>query len=225
MAPKRSKKNITTTTTAHKKLMHEKKAYEETISIKLEALPVPDMADAIWNRIADQLDLDMPENDGGGNSNGPSSNPFTGWMGKAGTFIFVTDLVLSFFLMNKKEKKAAPQTVITNSQSAKDTGSFIDSRLHSTELVPNTGLPKNNNGLPHVINEVTGNAIDPPADSIVNTVVSPSLYPGDTIQNVAAVPPPQRKNNIDTTVLKPKGRGVQGITDDSYKIVPKKDST
>ena len=74
--------------------MNQKKAYEQIITGKLEALPLPDLADAIWARIETQLDIDMPEGDGGPGS-GPSSGG--GWIGGAGLFVFVAALITIFF--------------------------------------------------------------------------------------------------------------------------------
>ena len=53
--------------------MNERKAYEQTIKGKLEAIPLPDMEDAIWARIETQLDIDMPTDDGGGNAPSPNN--------------------------------------------------------------------------------------------------------------------------------------------------------
>ena len=52
--------------------MNNKQAYEITITSKLEALPLPDMEDAIWSRIEAQLDIDLPTDDGGGGTSAPN---------------------------------------------------------------------------------------------------------------------------------------------------------
>ncbi|HEX2606857.1 MAG TPA: hypothetical protein VHK91_05735, partial [Flavisolibacter sp.] len=80
--------------------MHPKQAYEQTITSKLEALPVPDMADAIWARIEAQLDLDMPTDDGGGNPSSPSGG---GWAGKASLFAVIAAIVIVYFLRSRTE--------------------------------------------------------------------------------------------------------------------------
>jgi hypothetical protein len=218
MAPQRSKKNFTTTITAFKKLMQEKKAYEQTIASKLEALPVPDMADAIWARIERQLDLDMPENDGGGNNGGPASPPLRSWIGKAGIFIFVTALVLSFLLYtNRKNKSAVPGTTITNELSVKKTDSLINTVSPSTQSEERMNPPRSTTQLP--------GATAIPLDTMLNLAAGPVPYPIDTTQKFTAVLPPQLKPAIDTTPLKRKSRGVQGINEQDYRIVPSRDST
>ena len=82
--------------------MNQKKAYEQTIAVKLEAIPLPDMADAIWARIENQLDIDMPTDDGGGNSTPDAPSGF-GWIGGSVLFVFAVALV-SFFIINNNNK-------------------------------------------------------------------------------------------------------------------------
>ena len=50
--------------------MRNKETYELTITSKLEALPLPNLEDAIWSRIEAQLDIDLPTDDGDGGNSG-----------------------------------------------------------------------------------------------------------------------------------------------------------
>ena len=88
--------------------MDHKQAYEQIIAGKLNALPLPDMADAIWSRIETQLDIDLPEDDGGGNNPAPPSGG--SWLGRAGLFVFIAAFVTIFLIYkNNKKTEALPQ--------------------------------------------------------------------------------------------------------------------
>lgn len=197
--------------------MHDKKAYEQTITRKLDSLPVPDMADAIWTRIDAQLDLDMPEDDGGGNSNPPSS-PRRGWPGKLGIVLFVGAFVLSFFLSrSRKNTTVAPGTTITNKNSVNDSISVFGNSSPPTESKKETGTPRISTQIP--------DAGISPLDTSLNLVTNPLPDKTDTTQQYTGIPAPPVKAVADTVPPKQKGRGVQGITDDDYRIKPKNDST
>jgi hypothetical protein len=195
--------------------MHDKKAYEQTITSKLEALPVPDMADAIWARIEAQLDLDMPEDDGGGNNN-PSSSPRMGWPGKLGIILFVAALVTTFFLSGSRKNTVAPGTTITNKNLVNDTASGSNSGSALIELVQGTGAKA-----PVQTRDASANVLDTSLNQL--TISSPGIT--DTIQQYTGDPAPQVQTVADTTPPKPQGRGVRGIRDDDYRIKPKNDST
>jgi hypothetical protein len=53
--------------------MTPKTTYELTITEKLQHLPLPDLEDAIWARVKNQLDHDLPTDDGG--DSGPDLPP------------------------------------------------------------------------------------------------------------------------------------------------------
>jgi hypothetical protein len=83
--------------------MNERLKYEQLIGGKLQGLPVPDMADAIWSRIEAQLDIDLPTDDGGGGSplTPPSGPTIIGW----GLSVFIIAVVTAFFLFKNKPEK------------------------------------------------------------------------------------------------------------------------
>jgi hypothetical protein len=194
--------------------MHSKEAYEQTITSKLEALPVPDMADAIWARIEAQLDLDMPTDDGGGNS--PSSPPGGGLIGRAGIFLFVAALVLTFFLYtSRKNRDLVPETTIMNNRL--DTIPIINISPPSTELGEEDDEPRNTKETP--------DATVVPLDSSQNLGAIPLLqFKMDSIQQSTAVVPPPVSLIDDSIPPKRKtGRGVQGLSGEDYRITPKKD--
>ncbi|HEU0112637.1 MAG TPA: hypothetical protein VFQ73_17305 [Flavisolibacter sp.] len=195
--------------------MNQKKAYEQIITGKLEALPLPDLADAIWARIETQLDIDMPEGDGGPGS-GPSSGG--GWIGGAGLFVFVAALITIFLLSKNKNKENSLVLPNRTQQQAPATtpvinsGPLIDNTRREVQTsAPARVQPKNDSttsDFPGLMPspDITGN--NPPSDSVqqATAIQLPPFLPADT-------------------VVKKRPRGVQGITDNDYRIVPKKDST
>lgn len=201
--------------------MNEKAIYELTITEKLEQLTAPDMRDAIWARIEAQLDIDLPTDDGPTDPPTPKSGPRK-WINR-GFFIVAVALVLIYLFNNRK------QTITSNDQ--------------PTITTPNAPVPNENpvrNNSPGTNNTITpqNNAVAPTASPTVLPVDSNTtapvtgplpLQPDSNKVNTNAAPvftPPvitQQKNNAPDSSKKQ--RGVKGITDADYKIVPKKDSS
>ena len=197
--------------------MNQKTAYEQIITGKLQALPVPDMADAIWARIEAQLDLDMPQTDPPPTN--PPGTPSGGIILGGISIVFVIALITYLFF--KKETNNQP----TTSQPANTTNTTLQ-KGKETFLPPNgeTGLKGEKATLP------PATVVLPPAPSDSNTV---SLMPSPVILNndsttgtlpIAIAPPVTTPQKQDTVLPVKKGRGVPGLKDDDYKIVPKKDS-
>jgi len=199
--------------------MNQKTTYEQLITEKLEGTPVPDMADAIWARIERQLDIEMPTDDSGTDPD-PDSPSSSGWVGGAGLFVFVAALVTIFFI-NKNHKKSVqpiPSPVqnihqpdsgqITPSkQGVIESSKFFNKENMEVEFkAPINATPFNND---RVTNKDTISVI-PPA------VIFEPFQP-DTIQKVTTVvSPPVQQDSV-----KPKRpRGVTGITDKDYRVVP-----
>jgi hypothetical protein len=187
--------------------------YELTIAQKLQQLPLPDMADAIWARVERQLDIDMPtDNDGGDPTSSPSGS---GWTGGAAFGLFVGAFALVFLLF-KKERKAAPltvpeQTTVTPLPTEQRIKTANRPEKNTTIFLPpaSTISPQAELPAPQT----------PRPDSVVTTMFSPKP---DSQQTTSVVLPPQEPMKDS---VKPK-RGVTGITDNDYRIVPtKKDSS
>jgi hypothetical protein len=195
--------------------MDRKKAYEQIIAGKLEALPLPDMADAIWSRIETQLDWEMPTDDGGGS--GPGAPSGGNWMGRAGLFVFIAAFV-TIFLIYKNNKKAEPlvqpEPTVQPAQPPLPAGT---NNLINQGRKGEIPLPQNQEVVP---------ATRSGADSASSTPLPVTLAPTDSVHQTTVIPPPFVPIGADTAPPKRKPRGVTGITDDDYRIVPdKKDST
>ena len=192
--------------------MDHKKAYEQTIASKLEALPLPAMADAIWARIETQLDIDLPTDEGGGI--GPESPSGGNWIGRGGLFVFIAALVMSF-LIYKNNKKPEPV-----SRPNRTTQQPVQSPLPAINT-SKTSEGRRNGAIPLPQNH----SVDPPVnrstDSLLTAPVTVLPAPVDSAQVSNVLPPPVLPGS-DTAPVKKKARGVPGITDNDYRIVPAK---
>ena len=194
--------------------MNEKLPYEQLMAEKLAALPVPDMADAIWARIEAQLDLDMPADDGGG-SNSPA--PPTGGsnlLGHIGVFIGIVAIITILFInKNSKEKSLQPALNIPATE------------VTVTDSVPPDETPPLQNTLPSTTKEnaVPAPFIAAPDSALSNPVVitTPDSVVGSN------VPAPQVNAPAAIPVVRdtqPKRKRGVPLDDADYRIVPKKDS-
>jgi hypothetical protein len=202
--------------------MNQKATYELTITEKLEQLTAPDMVDAIWARIEAQLDIDLPTDEGPANPPAsPTSGPRT-WLNR-GFIIAAVAIVLIYLFNNRKQAITSNDQPTINAPVTTPSNNDNPVRNNSPGT-KNAIAPQNNNSAPttsSTILSVDSNAIAP--------VTGPALLQPDTAAKTNATPvftPPvvtAPKNNVPDSTKK--GRGVKGITDADYKIVPKKDSS
>ncbi|TWW01610.1 hypothetical protein [Chitinophaga pinensis] len=187
--------------------MNQKETYEIIIAQKLEQLPVPAMEDAIWNRISAQLDIEMPETTPPDNT--PPDN--SALLNIATLFVLLTALscylFIEFFHQTPKAvtPPAIPATIIKDS---------IWHELPPALLPPPDKQPveKKKTIEPDTVNAVHPVIATPIPDSIATDPPEQIITPP-----VIAPSPPV----VDTTPKK-KPRGVKGLTDDDYRIAPKK---
>ena len=199
--------------------MDERLPYEQLIAEKLNSHPVPDMQDQIWARIKAQLDMDMPtdEGDSGGNSPQQPSGPgIMGW----GLSIVIIAIITAFFIFkNKQQTKDTTDPVTTNEQTIQPAeqaegppGSIIRSREKATTVKPEPII-----AVPHTAQDSSTVAqpnLSTAAPGIQDSVVLPRSEP------VLTFTPPK----TDTAQPPKKRKGVSGLTDDDYRIIPKKDN-
>lgn len=192
--------------------MNQRTSYEIIIAGKLEALPIPDMADQIWDRIKGQLDIDMPTDDDlPGPDGGSPVIRGIGW----GALIFIGALITIFFLgRNKQEAKP----------------SALQSRepVKIEQPIP-AGQPPTS-----PINTIRTTIDKPPGRNQGIPISTDSAYSQEPTQpnrdsNMVVQQPSITENPIPETVLPSsdstvkKKRGVSGLKDSDYKIVPKKE--
>ena len=197
--------------------MKGKRAYEHIISGKLEALPVPDMADIIWARIETRLDTDMPTDDGGDIGHHPPSGG--GWIGKGSLFLFVAAFVGLFLTFKNHKNKNSLQDVRTSvpvnaGPVKRDSMMYIGPNQEQSRSLPRNRT-KTGDAYP-APNTIKDSAESPPKITL-------SFPPADTVAGQLVTTPLNAK--ADTAAVK-KRRGVAGIKDDDYRIdAAKKDSS
>jgi len=201
--------------------MNQKATYEITITGKLGQLPLPDLKDAIWSRIEDQLDIDMPEDDGSG-PDAPTSPDWMNLLGKMSPYAVIVAFVSLLLIQNKEPENNqilqtppdinTPAVNQTTTPIVKDQENKINSTIYS--------------GGPADVNTSS-----PPRTHAGSTVIpdnNMAQKADDTITTQPAPPPLVQTNALpmQTDSVQKKKRGVSGITDNDYRIVPqKKDST
>lgn len=196
--------------------MNQKTTYEITITEKLEQLKAPQLVDSIWARIEAQLDLELPTDDGPPN---PPASPLTGpgkWIGGG----ILALLLFLFFFQNKEQTPASVNEPLIETPTINNgTGQPKQPPGNSTIANPQNNASSSNSGDPLLTVPDSGNTT-----SVPNFVPQPDSSAGTPL--LLNVPkqqlPPPKTNGPDSTK---KRRGVQGITNDDYRIVPKKDST
>lgn len=193
--------------------MNQKLTYEQTIAGKLEILPLPDMEAAIWKRIEFQLDIDMPA-EGGLDTTQPPSFPKPGpLMLGAISIVFLTALLIYSILTNKEQT--------TNKEiSNPTTAPFIVPKKEDPDPPP------------------FGKKVQQPSHSMKtgitpslrhldsNTYVQPTIIPSDSNAlikdrgDVIIIPPAAARKDSEPNTKKKKG--VPGLTDEDYRIEPRK---
>lgn len=194
--------------------MDQRTTYEIIIEGKLQALPIPDMADQIWSRIQGQLDIDMPNDDDTPGQGGPGGgSPVIRGLGW-GALIFIGALITLFFLGrdNNDVLPASMETIepvkteeaVPGKQPPSLPGNFIKSTIDKP--------PGSSSGTPIVIADSPSSVETTPVKIDSNNLVQQPPITENHLP-VQIVPKP------DTTVKKK--RGITGINDSDYKIVPK----
>ena len=226
MAPERSKKKSAKQINQYQVSLNSKKSYEILITEKLEQLPVPDMADAIWARIELQLDA-APGTDA---DTSPTSVTKPAKIVSAKTMAIIaggiiTIIILIFLLKrNAKKPEKIKEPPPTQSNVKIDGNISVPGSVNKTGSFTQPELPQNNIVKPAPVlspGNIPGSKNDSlfiqslpvtTKDSNRSMITAPIFSP--VIDSFSVVPPPFKKP-----------KGVKGITDADYKILGgKKDS-
>jgi hypothetical protein len=78
--------------------------YEQTIADQKDGIEIPDMADAIWGRVAAALDAEMPVNDTQATPGKPFFKKPVAWIISAG----ILAIIIALFLLYKSRRTTPP---------------------------------------------------------------------------------------------------------------------
>jgi hypothetical protein len=202
--------------------VNKRTSYEIAIAKKTEQCPVPDIADAIWSSIKNQLDKhsEDPDKDGNKEAQSGSQREFISFRNLlyffAATIVVITIIIVALLLFNKEEGPSkntpAPPKNIPQSSPQKQDGRYSDSATIKRSKPPYSPSIKNSTvSIDSIL--MIGDAEKnlpiinvPGSDSVLNQV----LTPPDSLSKLPVIKKPH---------------GVKGITNDDYKIISsKKDS-
>jgi len=192
--------------------MNTSPTYEQIIAQKLEQLPVPNMADAIWARIATELDNDMPTTDGDDNPPPPSSPINTTVLKKIAPWV----TALAVLIM----------AAIINHQREQEKASIIPSKQNQPLRTNIPEVSKEQNEPTQIVKPTITKAVAKPdkIDSATSVLTKPLPVDINKVDSQhlvlpsVALPTVGTKTPLIDTVPKKK-KGVTGIGDKDYKIV------
>jgi hypothetical protein len=190
--------------------------YEKNIAGKMDELPLPDMKEAIWNAIQDNISPETPDSSLGENNITEATSIGTA---KIVAGFIITAIICTVVVMVATKKKKARENTKPSQEKIQPIPSKTDSplneykpehkKLRVTAKENDTAFLLNN------FDDTITNIIPPSVESLIPdsaNKLAPVLPPlKDTARKTL---PPNKKKNI----------GVTGISDSSYRISGKKDS-
>jgi hypothetical protein len=206
--------------------------YEQLLADKVQQVPVPDMADAIWATIEQELDKGTPDDDG----DDPPSSPKGGGSPAPRLFSYFAGTIIigaalfTYVLTDTKKETTTNTPSPGQTIAPKNTQQNIVTDSNNVSPVRNKPASVLYDPVAQTDSNVISNPFQPSIsfiDSLLNQQVS--RVPSDSAENktIPLVTLPFKPDSIaiDKGVPK-KPRGVKGITDDDYKIrTEKKDSS
>lgn len=198
--------------------MNNRSTYEITIAEKLGQLQVPDLREAIWSRIEDQLDMDINGDDTPGDP--PTAPKSSNWISitkRFGTFSVIVAVITILFI---NQKQSTPSNQQNNSPAPVENNIPQNNSNAESPPVEKQINPQSNNSI--TIDQSPNNL----SDSFINIPLISTPANTDTVQPQTVLPPVTKLAEPvkQDTIPKKKPRGFKGITDDDYRISLKKDS-
>ena len=198
--------------------MDQRLQYEQLIGAKLEGLSIPNMQDMIWARVKAQLDIDMPSDDNDGGGNGPQSPIIKGPLRWGLSIVIVAVITAFFFFKNKPSlNENNPSLPITTQPINEPANQPTGPPGKANDIVDEAPL------IPQVTNTPAAKPVD--TSTLQRDLNAPFTAAFDSIKTIKpdsnfirAQPPPIIN---DTLPPKKKGKGVSGLKDDDYRLVPK----
>lgn len=205
--------------------MNKKTTYEVLIAEKVNHLPIPDMADAIWANIELGLDAVLDDNgvDQQALSDKSPANSLTTatkiWLGII-TMATIVALIIVFTKNNSKEKTAEP----------KDVPSILQDEIKKQKKNPHSDKTNDIPGIKSIIpyQQKKNDSTQLMKPSFTDSVFKGLLKKDGDDSSVVVNKPATIAMHDSITIIPPaikKPRGVKGIGDGDYKITSgKKDS-
>lgn len=208
--------------------MNQPATYEQLIAAKLQELSAPAKIDAIWARIEQQLDVEMPTDEPGSSNTGGSSNPGFYFPGSKLLYVFLAAAAGIYFLARPYAiQNQASETNSNNHFKLTDTGKTIKNtgQLPGREIIFTDKADMPDSKKKDQSDAIIPAAADEAQPEITvqepeSMMMQPAVSLPITTDIKKQVPPV-----ITTDSIPKKGRGVKGITTNDYKIAPvKKDN-
>ncbi|TDO27039.1 hypothetical protein [Sediminibacterium goheungense] len=206
--------------------MNQLTTYEQLIADKLQQLPVPDMADAIWASIEQRLDVEMPEDPSGPSSGGNHSLPGFQFPGRIMLYCFLAAFISVVFYLNRPGRASkelslsssdgiAPSTIVVDDQK-KPTP---PERQQETIFKERADLPVDKFKEDKLV-EKEWPVSENPITEIKTTEIPAKQETSPISETILA-----KKVITQQDTIPKKKRGVIGITSSDYRIAPvRKDS-
>jgi hypothetical protein len=219
MAFERSKKNSSTKNKRYKNLVNTTTPYENLIAAKLDQIPVPDMADSIWNSIEMQLDADAVDQTP--DKKTPPKNTGKGWYGTIGIIIVATALWWYYHDGDNIPQQTTPLKTLPATEHllpVTDSHTIINNKTEEKKgrILP-VIVPKDSFSLNNIL------PINIPVDSVATQQETPVPVDSSALQRDKA--PVRVLDSIYTFPVRKKYKGVKGITQDDYRLSVNPDST
>jgi hypothetical protein len=192
--------------------------YENLIAAKLDQIPVPDMADSIWNSIEMQLDVDAVDE---APDKKPSlKNKGKGWYGFIGIIVVATSL---WWYYHDTDHVPQQTTPIETSPATAAPTRLVDSPATINNIekknIPVTPLNIKKDTIS--LNSILNSEIH--FDSASIQQVAPLPIDSPSLQNDK--PPVRVFDSVYVIPTRKKYKGVKDITNDDYKLSVNPDST
>lgn len=205
--------------------MNQPTTYEQLIAVKLQELSAPAKIDAIWARIEQQLDVEMPTDESGPTDTGASSHPGFYFPGSKFLYVLLAAVAGIYFLTRSHaiQNEASeinsqqPFEILDSATGLKDPVKNKDSEVIFSDKAD---MPVNEQVISN--DSATSSIAEPVPNEVVNKEPEPVIP-----SNVAPTSNETKKLStpIVTDTTAKKGRGVKGINLSDYKIAPvKKDN-
>jgi hypothetical protein len=199
--------------------MNQKASYEITITEKLRQLQAPDMRDAIWGRIQEQLDNDMPDDDNPDTPDTPDKGGWRSMAWKVGPFAVIVAIITIFFI-NKSNRSTQ-----SNKTQKQPVNTETVTPVNTTSGSPPSSGNKTN-GRSSIENK-TANTPVQGSDSLFDQPLINAPLPDTSNKPILTNPAVQQSSQsppVKQETIPKRSRGVKGISDKDYHITLKKDS-